>query len=181
VSADLTDEFVSCRPALLRYLIGVVRSRTDAEDIAQETYVRLIGRRHTDDILSPKAFIFQVARNLTLDHLRGRKRREAALSQVDAIGQADYGPDDRLMARENLALLLNAILQLPHQCQRVYTLRKLYNMSHREIADQLGISVRTVENHIAKAVKDCRRYLEQQLGEPMSGNGAATKQRRPRS
>lgn len=165
---SLTETFIDCRPALVGYVVSILNSSKDAEDIVQETYIRVAGREQKEKVLFPKAFIFRIARNLTVDHLRWKKRTDTALSLniSELTREAEvFSPEELLLADEQLRILLKAILGLPKKCQRVYTLRRIYGLSHREIAGELGISVRTVENHIAKATKDCRKYLSEHFAD----------------
>lgn len=158
----LTEEFMNYRQTLVSYVGGILKSARDAEDIVQETYLRLVQSQSKEKILFPKAYLFRIARNVTLDHLRRKKRYDIALVSVKAEAKdapATSTPEEWLLADERLQLLREAILSLPQRCQQVYTLCKVYGMSHREIAAELSISVRTVENHIASATKICRRYL----------------------
>jgi len=65
------------------------------------------------------------------------------------------------LARETLGIHCEAVAGLPPQCRRVYLMRKVYGMSHKEIAGQLGIAVSTVEKHLIKGVKLCDRYVRE--------------------
>jgi len=168
----VAEEFINYRPALVTYVVGILKSARDAEDIVQETYVRLVQSRTREKVLFPKAYLFRVARNVTLDHLRQKKREDLGLVSLKSeanLTQGASGLEEWLIADERLALLREAILNLPRRCQQVYSLRKVYGMSHREIATELSISVRTVENHIAAATAHCRRYVSERtpdVGKP---------------
>ena len=158
----VTEEFFNCRQTLVSYVMKILKSTGDAEDIVQETYLRLAQNQSKKEILFPRAYLYRVARNVTLDHLRQHKRCNAAhvLLESEAIHTPEApSPEDCLIADERLNLLREAVLHLPKRCQQVYTLCKVYGMSHREIAEELSISIRTVENHIATAVLLCHRYV----------------------
>jgi len=172
---QLTEEFISSRPTLVGYVTGILKSAKDAEDIVQETYIRMARSGRKEPVLYPQAYIFRIARNVTLDYLRRKKRKNAALSLISTVlsrSTETSNPEELLIADEQIRLLQAAILNLPKRCQQVYTLRKVYGLSHREIAEQLGISVRTVENHIASATMRCRQYLAEH-SEPIDNDGLA--------
>jgi len=161
----LIREFIRVRPELVGYLTQMLHSHGDAEDVAQETCLRLL-RADPDQIVNfPRAYIFRIGRNLALDLLRRSKRLNAAISSGLHTAESAVtapGPEDEIASDEQLALAQQAVSRLPTRCQRVYLLRNDWHLSHKEIARILNISVRTVENHIARATMSCREYLELQ-------------------
>jgi RNA polymerase sigma factor (sigma-70 family) len=158
----LTDAFVDCRNALMFYVANLLNSNLHAEDIVQETYIRLIRTNCESDVAFPRALIYRIAYNLALDHLRWTIRNQTvplSFEYGSSRESDDPCPEESLLADEQIRIVRDAILSLPKRCQQVYTLGKLYDLPHRDIALQLGISVRTVENHIAAATRQCREYL----------------------
>jgi RNA polymerase sigma-70 factor (ECF subfamily) len=83
------------------------------------------------------------------------------MSDLDSLGVADElpGADRTLEARDDLRLLARLIADLPPQCRRVFTLRKVYGLSHEEIAVRLGLSISTVEKHVIKGLRLCSERL----------------------
>src|SRR6185369_2556060 len=107
--------------------------------------------------------LYGVARNLITDRLRQERLREAAPlddSVAEQIASAAPAADAVLAARQDLRALDAAIRELPAKCREVFRLHRGEDMSMREIALRLGISERTVEKHIAKALDHCRRRLD---------------------
>ena len=144
------------------YIANIVRSDFEAEDLLQDTFMRLWKSNRSEEIRSPRAFIFRTARNLALDSLRRKKVRGTHAIYEDMQEElSDQTPssEQTIAARQELDFVIEAIKQLPPKCQEVFLQRKLYGLSHREIASQLGISVRTVENHVAKGMRECRAHL----------------------
>ncbi|TQV76036.1 sigma-70 family RNA polymerase sigma factor [Exilibacterium tricleocarpae] len=145
-----------------RYLQVNLRSREDAEDLLQETFVRFQKHQAAADIDKPKNFLFTIARNLMIDRKRHQK-----VSEVDPAQEIDELMDplssvERLAAaEEHFGVLCDAVASLPPQCRRVFILRKFYQLSHKEIADQLAISVSTVEKHLALGLARCKAYLDE--------------------
>lgn len=150
---------------LRSWLRGLYPSLRDIDDLIQETYARVLRMyaRDTSRIYRVKSLVFTTARNLALDQLRRRQ-----MAKTDGWPQADDGAavvDDvpgveELVNREQeLQLLTDAIQTLPARCRQVLTLRKIYGLSQREIATQLGIAEHTVEAHVRVGVQRCTEYF----------------------
>ena len=149
-------------PALRRYLLRLSKSKSDAEDIEQEAYLRIYEASERKEIRNPRAFLFRIAYNLFVQDYR-----KASNSPIDAV--ADYddldvkeicaSADEQVMMRERLGVVGDVIDSLPPQCRRVFIMRKVYDLSHRQISDALGISRSTVEKHVVKGLHACREHL----------------------
>jgi RNA polymerase sigma factor (sigma-70 family) len=134
-------------------------SLSQVDEIVQEAYIRVLKMNRRRRLLFPKAYLFAAARNLCVDALRRHKVVQfKPLDRVEAIaGQGGDGAGD-LMQKEEYQILTEAIQSLPEQCRRVVTLRKVYGLSAKEIASQLKLSHRTVENQLLIGMKKCREY-----------------------
>ena len=150
--------------------------RTEAEDLTQEVFARMLGREAGEAPGNADVYIFQVAANL----LRDRARRGAARAaddhtSLDAPGEMlgagleghpalveDRGPERVLLARESLAEALRALDELGERTRHIYILHRLEKMRHKEIAALLGVSVSAVEKHIIKAIA----HLAERCGRP---------------
>lgn len=120
----------------------------DTDDIIQEAYQRVLQASRRTAIASPKAFLFATARNLALGRLRHRKvENTIPLGEIDAGGILDESVDvpDAVAHGQELALLKQAMQSLPPRCREVLTLRKIYGLSQKQVAAELGISENTVE------------------------------------
>lgn len=148
--------------SLRSYLRSKFPAYPDIDDLVQETYARLIEAREHGSVREPKAFLFATARNAAFDYFRRRK-----VAAIDGIENLETLPvlEDRpgipetVAQNQELQLLACAIEALPSRCRQVLTLRKIYGLSHREIAAQLGISEHTVNAQIAIGVLRLRDYL----------------------
>lgn len=159
----LLRTFLEHRTAISR-LIRRVLGRADPEDLLQETIARAIEAQTRRTIETPKAYLFTTARHLAL---KERARLAARLTDHagDLLDAAEFATCDAFVESEvegerMLALFQAALESLPEQCRRVYLLRKVYGLSHQELAQLLGISVKTVERHIAKALLRCGEQME---------------------
>jgi RNA polymerase sigma factor (sigma-70 family) len=159
------------RVALQRYVRGLVSELEDVDDLVQETYLRIYGVRHFDSIESPKAMLFSIAHNLAIERARRRtKRATESVADIDALGVVSESAenDEQLDAQRRFEGFCSAVDTLPPVCRRVFVLRKVYRLSHDEIADVLGIKPSTIEKHVVKGLKRCRDYMREHglLDEP---------------
>lgn len=149
--------------SLRSYLRNKFPAHPDIDDLVQETYARLLQAREHGDVRSPKSFLFTTARNAAYDYFRRRK-----IATIDGIAELETLPvlEDRpgipeaVAHDQELQLLAQAIEALPARCRQVLTLRKIYGLSHREIAAQLGVSEHTVNAQIAIGVLRLRDFLK---------------------
>lgn len=110
--------------------------------------MRVLHARETVYIESPKAFLFATAQNVALGIMRQRKSRGTdALADVETSSILDDEADILRFIdhSENLELLTEAVQSLPTRCRQILTLRKIYGLSQKEVAAQLGIAEHTVE------------------------------------
>jgi RNA polymerase sigma factor (sigma-70 family) len=150
--------------ALHRYLRRFTSGAEDIEDLVQETYVRIYAIEDRDAVDSPRALLFRIAHNLAIE----RSRRQVARA-TDSVGDFDAlnvdtseaPPDEQIDARRRFQSFCAAVDRLPPLCRRVFVLRKVYKLSHTEIAEVLGVSHSTIEKHVAKGLIRCREYLKE--------------------
>lgn len=149
--------------AMLRAWLGArFDSRVDVDDIVQESLLRVVQARRNGTLRLAKPLLFTTARNLALDRLRrhGVSRTES-LGEIDALNVLDECEDipETVARNQELALLTEAIQSLPTRCRQILTLRKLYGLSQREIAERLGLSESTVCNQITIGIEKCTDYF----------------------
>lgn len=163
-TSDWFAEQVQPHESSLRaFLRRTFPSLPDIDDLVQEAYARLIRAREGGRISYAKALLFATARNLALDIIRRRRVVQMeAMADPGALPLIDERPDaaDTVNKQQELALLAEAIRHLPARCRQVLTLRLLYEMSHREIAAELGISEFTVKAQYAKGLRRCAEFFE---------------------
>lgn len=138
----------------------------DVEDFVQEAMMQVLRAHAATPVRSPKAYLFVAARNLAISHQRRQAvRRTESLEQVAAWNLPDDEADVRheVARAQELEMLADAIQQLPTRCRQVLTLRKLYGLSQKETAAQLGIAEHTVEIHTATGLQKINRYFREKL------------------
>ena len=148
--------------SLRAYLNRSLPSQADVDDLIQDSYFRLLKAKEKGTIRSTKRFLFAIARNAVRDFIHRKTEanvvpitENTALSVLDR----DKGVVEFVCRQQELALLAEAIHSLPNRCREVILLRKIKNLSQREIADLLGIAEHTVEALAVKGVHRCAEYL----------------------
>jgi len=149
--------------AMLRaWLLSRYSSGVDADDVIQEAYMKVLKARKSDPVNAPKAFLFATARNLALNAVRYAKvRGEDIATNIDDCHILDdrAGVHETVARNQELEVLTKAIQLLPDRCRQIFTLRKVYGMSQRDIAKKLNISARTVNAQISIGVNKCADYV----------------------
>ncbi len=157
----VTRVFVRFQRSLLRYLRGLLVRREDAEDIAQETYVRLMRAGSPGQSeLHVRASMFRAATNLAYDRFRQR-RAHGRQDDSELPELPDEAPQaERIVAMEQaLRVVERTLLALSPRCRQVFLLRTSHEQSYEAIAERLGISKRTVEREMQAALEACQREL----------------------
>lgn len=154
--------------ALRAWLRSRFPALPDIDDVVQETYARVLQAHSAGHIAAAKSFLFTAARNLALDYLRhGEVLGLKPLTESHESHVLEEAPrvSEAIGRKQELELLTQAIQSLPARCQKVLTLRKIYGLSQKEIAAQLGISENTVEAQVRNGVRRCTEFLAR-LGLP---------------
>ena len=135
---------------------------TDIDNLVQESFARLLKAKNAGKIDHTRSYLYATARNAAFD--LGRRDQVATIQGVadlTLLSVLEDRPDaaESLSHDEELEILAAAIEALPKRCRLVVKLRKLRGRSHRQIAEQLGISENTVNAQLAKGLELCRAYL----------------------
>lgn len=144
----------------LRRWLGRVAADLDQDDLVQETYAALAREWRT--VRNPRGFMFTVARNVLIGHLRHKRIVNivtiADLEKLSVIdGQASG--EQALVGREELSMLQQALAALPERCRQVLMLRKIEGLPQREVAARLGLSESTVEKHVSAGIRRCADWF----------------------
>jgi RNA polymerase sigma factor (sigma-70 family) len=157
-----TGVFLRFQHSLLRYLRDLLVRREDAEDVAQETYLRLVRAEGLEESeLRVRAFMFKVATNLAYDRFRQR-RSHGRLDDAELVALPDEAPPaERVVAlQQAVSIVERTLLRLPARCRQVFLLRVSHEWSYEAIAEHLGVGKRTVEREMRQALQACAHDLE---------------------
>ena len=148
-----------------RYVIRVIKDQDTTEEIVQATFVNLWEKREQirEDV-SFRSYLFRAAYNTALNYLKHKKvvatyvsKKQERINEIQSTFVSNQ-PDFELETR-----IKEALEELPPQCQRVFRLSREEGLKYHEIADELGISKKTVEVHMGKALKLLRNSLKDYL------------------
>jgi RNA polymerase sigma-70 factor (ECF subfamily) len=168
----LAQVFAESSARLRRRIRRFVGSAADADDAVQEAFLR--AQESRESIRVPEAFLYMVARNAAFDQLRHERHiKREALGNIPSSGveSSVESVEQLLLADERTQVLKDAIGRLPPQCQTVFALKVFQGCSYKEIANTMGISVRTVEHHIARAIRDVYQQVRQRYDEGSGQDG----------
>ena len=133
-----------------------------SEEIVQDIFVYMWGNKERLQINSSvKAYLFSASKLKSLNHLRDSKNQKRIIDRLEKTDrQNTVDPDHSYIDTDEFRKILDtAIEQLPDKCKAIFLLSKQQELSNKEIAERLGISVKTVENQMTIALKKLREYL----------------------
>ena len=153
--------FLTQRISLLRTLERMVNNHSTAEDLLQETYLRVTRALNERAIDHLEPFVFQTARNLALDHLRARRIQGRTLLEdvpmevVENVAAPTSSAEDAAHAEQLLERLNLSLNQLSPRQQRIFILSRLHGHSYQEIAEELRVSLSTVQKELKLIMAIC--------------------------
>jgi RNA polymerase sigma-70 factor (ECF subfamily) len=145
---------------LVRLSTGLVRSRAVAEEIVQDVMLELW--RHRDRLNlegSAEAYLLRSTRNRSLNHLRHERVQDRAAPLLQREFDRPSRPVDRLVGAEVAEAVRIAVDELPARTREVFELSRVHGLKYLEIAESLGISVKTVEAQMGRALRILREQL----------------------
>ena len=152
----LYKEQSSWLAAWLRQRLGCPHQ---AADLAHDTFVRVIGRRHLlqrQGLNEPRAYLATIARGLLVDHWRRKEIERAWLDALASLPEEQMpSPELRLALLETLTEIDQMLDALKPEIRRAFLLAQLDGLSCREIAEDLGVSLATAERYVARALRAC--------------------------
>jgi len=133
-----------------------------ASELANETFIRILNYEAGAAILNPRAFLYRIAGNLTIDHHRAKQEQAECIDDYIESEQMATDVDDParvVCARQTLEKLRQLIEALPPQCRRAFIMFKFEGLSHAEIAAEFGVSKNAVEKLLIRALVQLRKQM----------------------
>ena len=150
---------------LCRYAYSFLEDREEAEEVVQSSFITVWEKRKSIDIqTSLKSYLYRMVRNGCLNVIKHEKVKKQHAAHELAVADVSYeSVSQKVYATELETKISEAMKVLPEQCRLVFQLSRFEELKYQEIADQLKISVKTVENHMGKALKIMREQLKEYL------------------
>jgi len=145
---------------LANYAFSLLKNRDDAEDVVQDVFVKLW--QNSPSVISTpqvKFYLFAATKNSCISLLRKQSGKYFVPPEEVNLAQA-ANDESAKEERDLLSLIHEAIATLPPQCQAIFRLSRFGKLTYQEIANELGISVKTVENQVGKALRMMREYAK---------------------
>jgi RNA polymerase sigma-70 factor (ECF subfamily) len=160
-AAQVSELFREHNRALIAYLQCRLNSLSDAQELAQEAYVRIFTLERPEQVGSLRAYLFRVAANLAVDRLRMRKvRNDMSIEQpVEDLHVAPV-PERHVSAIEQMRDLRKALRELPAKTSRAFVMHMIEGRDFSVVAQAMKISERMVRYHVTNALAHCRARVD---------------------
>lgn len=156
---DIGKVFIAHRAQLGGVALKILGDRQRAEDVVQDAYLKALELVNDYDVKQPRAYLFQLVRNLAIDHhRRAVLERNVFRSDEDVVSvPASTGtPETIAISHQRLTLITQTLAKLPEQTRKIFELSRLSGYTQREIAERLGVSATFVNIMLHDAVDQCR-------------------------
>ena len=157
-----TELYRAHKAELVNYIKGQWHKDEDtAQDLAHQAFERFLCLPNPGAVERPRAYLFQLVRNLLVDEHRREKVRQDHRDSVVALEseETQATPENVVIQQQALDQIQATIEQLPTKRQRAFVLSRVHNLSYREIAEDMGISTEGVKKHVMRALDACHKAL----------------------
>lgn len=157
----VADSYTSYHRSVYLYIYYKINCREEAEDLAQDVFVRLMDYKKMLRPDTVKFFIHTIARNLVTDYLRRHYKKQEITSYLyDYIATCSNETESQIIANDLSNLEKHKLQMLSEQRRKVYVMNRFQEQSIAEISLKLDISLRTVENHLFAGRREIRKYIK---------------------
>lgn len=149
------------QPKVRAFALGLIKNETDADDITQLVFIKLwTNHAKLSEVENLDAYIFGITKNTVLNFIAKNRQPEIDLDCLRETRATGATPQEQIEASDLKLLIDMVVEQMPQQRQTVYRLSREEGLSNDEIAQQLGIQKKTVENHLNLALGEIREMLK---------------------
>lgn len=145
---------------LANYAFSIVKNKEDAEDVVQDVFIKLW--QNSPAVINTaqvKFYLYTATKNTCISLLR--KQAGKTFVQPEAIPETLPDADSKSLSADPSLFIQQALSLLPPQCLAIFKLSRFGKLTYQQIADELGISVKTVENQVGKALRIMRDFAKQ--------------------
>jgi RNA polymerase sigma-70 factor, ECF subfamily len=156
-------EFHAHYKALVVYATTILKEQAEAEDMVQQVFISLWEKRNNINIhTSLRALLYKSVYNACLNRIKQLNVRKNYAKEI-MITSETASTSEQLQHKELQLKIETALQQLPEQCAKIFKMSRFEQLKYQEIADQLGLSIKTIENQMGKALKIMREQLKEYL------------------
>lgn len=156
--AGIIAELYVSEYARLKRIVSRILSRPEvADDVIQDTFLKLSSR---DLQYADRGLLVRAAQNVARDYNRSERNRARLMDEMQGsqLAGGPFSPEESVVVEDQLQALLSAIQSLPRRRAQIFLLAKLDEMPYARIAEELGVSLSTVEKEMAAAIAFCHRW-----------------------
>lgn len=156
----ITRSYEEYYQVILTYITYRITHRYEAEDLTQDVFVRLLDYKQMLRPDTVKYFLFTIARNIVTDYIRRYYKKQEIDSYIyDTISTSTNETEEKIIGDDLMTMERTRLAAMPEQRRLVYTLNRFENKTSREIANELNLSCRTVENHLFLGRREMRDFF----------------------
>lgn len=165
-SADMTKLYSAFNAKLLAHVIGKGLPRAEAEEVVQESFVRLLKLENNSVASYMQAYLFKIATNLAIDRLRRKTNGPEVCLDISLLEDPvddSASPESQHRYGQLLERVEESIKDLPDKCQMAFMLYKVRGMSYGDVASRMNITESMVRKHVLRAVRHCYDAVKDDL------------------
>jgi RNA polymerase sigma-70 factor, ECF subfamily len=146
------------QPSLINYAYYLTRSSEDSVELVNDVFLSVWNKRNRLKLDSNlKTYLYTAVKNRSINYIKKNKLVTVFDEQIDTL--SDFEADHSLLEKEQLIIIQQIMNDLPSKCKQVFAMSRIDQLSNKEIASLLDISIKTVEAQITKALKIFRKKL----------------------
>lgn len=157
----LQELFSDHAPGLLNFLTRKYQNHDLAEDVTQTAFARLSNEKTLSNIKNLRGYLYRMAENLVVDHIRHEKVKERYLESQKHHKQhiETNAPEEAVEAQRQLGKLQESLERLPENCRTAFIYHRIHGLSYNDIAVKMDVSVSSVEKYMLHALRSCREAV----------------------